>query len=86
MCGDININYLDNTKNKQQLDALLASYGLQSIVTFPTRVKNYSSTAIDNFFIDRHKNFNFTISPLLNGLSDHDAQILILSNLEIQKL
>ena len=84
MCGDININYLDNTNNKQLLDALLASYGLQSIVTFPTRVKNYSSTAIDNFFIDRHKNFNFTISPLLNGLSDHDAQILILSNLEIQ--
>ena len=84
ICSDININYLDNTKNKQQLDALLASCGLHSIVDFPTRIKNYSSTAIDNFFIDKYKNSNFTISPLLNGLSDHDAQILILNNLEIQ--
>ena len=82
-CGDININYLDNTKNKQQLDALLASYGLHSIVDFPTRIKNYSSTAIDNF-IKKYKNSNFTTGPQLNGLSDHDAQILILNNLEIQ--
>ena len=53
ICGDININYLDNTKNKRQLDALLASYGLLSIVNFPTRIKNCSSTAIDNIFIDK---------------------------------
>lgn len=79
-----NINYLDNTKNKRQLDALLASYGLHSIVDFPTRIKNCSSTAIDNIFIDKHKNPNFTINPLLNGLSDHDAQILIMYNLKIQ--
>jgi len=25
ICGDININYLDNTNNKRQLDALLAT-------------------------------------------------------------
>src|SRR5215510_9250499 len=49
-----------------------------------TRIKNCSSTAIDNFFIDKYKNSNFTISPLLNGLSDHDPQILILNNLVIQ--
>jgi endonuclease/exonuclease/phosphatase family metal-dependent hydrolase len=84
ICGDININYLDNTKNKRQLDALLASYGLLSIVNFPTRIKNCSSTAIDNIFTDKDKNPNFKINQLLNGLSDHDAQILIMYNLKIQ--
>jgi len=29
---------------------------------------------------------NFTINPLPNGLSDHDAQILILHNIKIQNL
>ena len=84
ICGDININYLDNTNNKRQLDALLASYGLYSLVVFPTRNKNCSSTAIDNIFIDKFKNQNYTINPLLNGLSDHDTQILILDKLKIQ--
>jgi len=63
ICGDININYLANTNNKRQLDALLASYGLYSIVDFPTRSKNCSSAAIDNIFIDKFKNYNFTINP-----------------------
>ena len=35
-------------------------------------------TAIDNFFIDKYKNENFTINPLPNGLSDYDAQLLVL--------
>jgi len=30
--------------------------------------------------MDSFKNTNFTINPLPNGLSDHDAQILILHN------
>ena len=52
ICGDISINYLNNTNNKHQLDSLLASYILYSIVDFPTRINNCSSTAIDNIFID----------------------------------
>jgi len=86
ICGDININYLDNTNNKLQLDSLLASYDLHSTVDFPTRVNNCSSTAIDNIFIDKYKNTNFTINPLPNGLSDHDERILILHNIKIQNL
>ena len=82
ICGDININYLDNTNNKLQLDILLASYELYSIVGFPTRISNTSSTAIDNIFIDILKNTNYTITPLPNGLSDHDAQILTLHNIK----
>jgi hypothetical protein len=48
--------------------------------------ENCSSSAIDNIFIDVFKNPNFTIKPLPNGLSDHDAQILIFHNTKIQNL
>jgi len=59
---------------------------LYSTVNFPTRISNCSSTAINNIFIDKFKNTNFTIKPLSNGLSDHDAQILILHDTKIQNL
>ena len=81
MCGDININYLVNTNNKLQLDSLLASHDLYSIVDFPARINNRSSTTIDNIFIDKNKNTAFTINPYPNGLQDHDAQILILHDI-----
>jgi len=86
ICGDININYLDNTNNKLQLDSLLASYDLYSTVDFPTRINNCSSTTINNIFTDKFKNTNFTINPLPDGLSNHDAQTLILHNIKIQNL
>ena len=44
ICGDININYLNESVNKSQLDNLLLSYNLTSI-NFPTRVQNTSATA-----------------------------------------
>jgi hypothetical protein len=83
LCGDINVNYLDEggTK-KQKLDSLLASYNICSIVNFPTRVTNISATAIDNFFIDKYRNEIYSINSLSNGLSDHDAQILTTNNLK----
>jgi arginine deiminase len=56
------------------------------MVDFPTRTSYCSSTAIDNIFIDKFKNTNFTIKPFPNGLSDHDAQILILHDIKIQNL
>ena len=86
ICGDININYLDNTNSKLQLDSLLLSYDLYSTVDFPTRISNCSSTAIDNTFIDKFKNTNFTIKPLPSGLSENDAQILKLRDIKIQNL
>jgi hypothetical protein len=51
LCGDININYLDDEDtNKLKLNSLPASYHLCSIVDFPTRVTSTSGTAINNFF------------------------------------
>jgi hypothetical protein len=41
---------------EQQLDGPLTTYNLKSMVNFPTRIANESSTAIDNIFIDRSGN------------------------------
>jgi hypothetical protein len=78
ICGDINVDYLHNHSRKQQLDMLLANYNLTSIVNFPTRTIYGSSTAINNFFIDISQ--NYSIKPLVNGMSDHDAQLLVMEN------
>jgi hypothetical protein len=58
----------------------LASYGLYSTTTFTTRVCSNSSTAIDNIFINKYKHKNYIIYPWINGLSDHDGQIMTIYN------
>jgi hypothetical protein len=35
ICGDLNINYLNDSSSKHSLDLILASYSLSSIVNFP---------------------------------------------------
>ena len=83
--GDINVDYLDETcYKKKQLDALLATYNLISTVRFPTRSLNGSSSTIDNIFIDIYHKGKYTIYPLINGLSDHDGQIIQLENMSVQ--
>ena len=83
ICGDININYLENCKKRQQLDALLQTYNLIGTVSFPTRKTNASSSAIDNIFITRSK--NYIIFPHINGLSDHKVQIRVIENTALTK-
>ena len=51
---------------------LLSTYNLINSVQFRTRILNVSSTTIDNIFIDKTR--IHTICPIVNGLSDHDAQ------------
>ena len=79
ICGDININYLKDSEDKTHLDTILLYYNLISIINFPTRIQNISSTAIDNIFIDVSQFDSYTVSPVTNGLSDHDAQLLKIS-------
>ena len=50
---------------------------------FPTRITDNTSTAIDNIFIDKTKNNDYTIEPVINSRSDHDAQVLVLHNIKI---
>jgi hypothetical protein len=85
ICGDVNINYLQTSSSKNQLDSLLALYNLYGVVDFPTRITESSSTAIDNFFMDKGKNSKYSIRPIYNGLSDHDAQLLVLHDAIINK-
>ena len=79
ICGDININYLENCNKRQQLDAMLQTYNLTGTVSFPTHKSKASTTAIDNIFITRTNNYN--INPHINGLSDHEAQIITVENM-----
>jgi len=48
------------------------------MIDFPTRIFNDSSSAIDNIFIDTTGLNNYQVFPLINGLSNHYAQIIIL--------
>ena len=86
ICGDLNINYLVENNKKTLLDSLLASYNLTSTVYFPTRIQNNSATAIDNIFIDTSKFDSYVILPIINGLSDHDAQLITINDIHLKVL
>ena len=60
------------------MDAPLQTYDLIGTVSFPTRKTNASSSAIDSIFITRSK--SCSISPHINGLSDDEAQIIVIEN------
>jgi len=85
ICGDININYLVDSEKKKQLDAVLLSYNLFAIIDFPTRSQFQTSTIIDNTFIDTYKFTNYTVHPLHNGLSDHNAQLLKINEINLKQ-
>ena len=81
VCGDFNINYLKENDMRKHLDAVLISYNLTSGVDFLARIQNKSSTAIDSTYINTFHFSNFVITPLVNGLSDHDAQPLTINEI-----
>jgi len=58
----------------------MASFSLFSTIKFPTRNFINSHTLIDNIFIDINS-FNFSTKPLINGVCDHDSQIIVLSDI-----
>jgi hypothetical protein len=76
ICGDINIIYLADNEKKRQTDNLLLMYNLTAIVNFPTRINNTSASVKYNIFMDTSRLEDFLVTPFLNDLSDHDAQIL----------
>jgi hypothetical protein len=49
--GDININYLIESKEKQELNNVLKSYNFVRIIYFPARITNNSSPAIDTIHL-----------------------------------
>jgi hypothetical protein len=82
ICGDININYLADNYKKKQLDNILHSFNLSNIVNFPTRTGLSSLSTIDNVFIDDSYLNKYDITPVINGLSDHDAQLLTIQTFQ----
>jgi hypothetical protein len=82
ICGDTNINYLIESYKKEQLQSVLDTYNLVQIIDFPTRISSTSISLIDNFFLDSNICNKFLVYPAINGLSEHDGQILILENLQ----
>jgi len=56
-------------ENKNQLDNLLLSYNLTSIINIPKRVQNTSATAIDNIFIGVSQLDSYMVSPVINGMT-----------------
>ena len=85
ICGDINANYLLESSRKKHLSPLLKTYNLSHAVNFATRIRNKSSTAIDNIFVDNSRLGSTIKLPLINGLSDHDAQLLTINNIHAEK-
>ena len=83
--GDCNINYLSENDMRKQLDAMLISYNLTSRVDFLTWIQNKSSTVIDNIFINILHVSKFLITPLVNGLSDNDAQLITINEINLNK-
>ena len=84
ICVDININYMERNNHRITFDNLLSIYNLANTVNFPTRFAEKTTTMIDNIFIDAQRTFN--ISPHINGLSDHDAQILTINNFPVPNI
>jgi len=83
ICGDFNINFLNHTTRKKLLNSLLATYGLYNTVQFPTRICNNFVSTIDSIFINIVKYNNFIVYFLVNGMSDHDARIIVLHDITI---
>lgn len=64
VCGDININYLNDSLRKKQLDTLLLSFNLSSTIDFPTRSQKNSVSLIDNIFIDHSQLSKHGVYPV----------------------
>jgi hypothetical protein len=85
VCGDFNVNFLDESAYKRKLVLLLQSYNAYYIVEFPTRITETSTSAID-IFLDRARMKSYNLISMNNSLSDHDAQCLVINNFFVKKL
>jgi exonuclease III len=75
LCGDWNINFVDDSVRLRELKNLLWMYNLDNIVASPTTITKNSVTQIDVIIIN-HQVFKCSASVLDLGYSDHLAQIL----------
>lgn len=79
-CGDFNIDYLTENTKKEEFNTLLATFNLIHTVNFPTRIQKGSISAIDNIIIRKDRLDSHRTVPIINGLSDHDAQLISIND------
>jgi hypothetical protein len=62
---------------------MLNTYNLMGTIFFPTRTVNNSATLIDNILIGSRR--SYTIKLSINGLSDHDPQLITINNVTVPR-
>jgi hypothetical protein len=63
-----------------KLETLMNTFNLTQVADFLTRITNNNRTLIDNIFVDITIYDKIQVKPFINGLSDHNAQIICLQN------
>jgi hypothetical protein len=78
LCGDWNVNLLQQTPSAQELRSLLLMHNLVNIADSPTRYSRNVNLLIDVIVIDNLK-YDMHIRNVDIGYSDHLAQILYIN-------
>jgi hypothetical protein len=68
---------MDSPPQKTQLNTLLLSFNLFSIIDFPMRNQNNPISLIDNIFIDYSHSVQYLVHSVNNSLSDHYALSIV---------
>lgn len=76
VCGDLNVNLLEDSSNSLKIKNLFQSYNLNHLFLEPTRITATSSTCLDNIFTDILPINKKIISQLD---SDHCGQLITFS-------
>jgi len=75
LCGDWNINFMQESKKLRDLQEILLLYNLVNTVTSPTRVTKNSTSLIDVIITNKEITRD-TATVIDLGYSDHMAQVL----------
>jgi hypothetical protein len=83
ICGDLNTNLFLKSNDALKLLTLMNTFNLTQVVDFPTRIINNNGTLTDTIFVDTTIYDKIQVKPFINGLLDHDIQIICLQNANI---
>jgi hypothetical protein len=75
LCRDWNINFLQTSPQKRELNNFILRYNLKHIVNVPTRITKTTATLLDVVIANDKKSIN-SLRVMDLGLSDHHTQIL----------
>lgn len=74
--GDMNINLLVKSKDTNELNDILISAGLKSIVKFPTRITKTTQTCLDHAYTNIPKRDCVSVKSIDFNISDHNGVLL----------